>query len=37
MKIGPDGVFGAIVISESALALVTAFIFRRSRWKMVKI
>jgi Na+-driven multidrug efflux pump len=37
MKIEPDGVFGAIVISEIALAFVTAFIFRRSRWEMVKI
>jgi Na+-driven multidrug efflux pump len=37
MKIEPDGVFWAIVISEIALAFVTAFIFRRSRWEMVKI
>lgn len=36
-NVGPNGVFWAIVISESALTLVTAYIFKRGRWKLVKV
>jgi putative MATE family efflux protein len=34
---GPAGVFWAIVISESALTMAAIIIFRRGKWKEVKI
>jgi putative MATE family efflux protein len=34
---GPNGVFSAIVISESLLTLAGIIIFRRGKWKTVKI
>jgi Na+-driven multidrug efflux pump len=35
--IGPVGVFWAIVISESALTLVTAYIFKQGGWKKIQV
>ena len=32
--IGPDGVFIAIAVAFSTLALVSAVIFRQGRWKL---
>lgn len=37
LGIGPDGVFYAIAIAESSLAIVSAWFFRRGRWKQVKV
>jgi putative MATE family efflux protein len=37
LGLGPTGVFAAIAISESALAVVSMLIFRRGRWKKQKI
>jgi len=34
---GPTGVYAAISIAESAIAVVAILIFRRGRWKTVKI
>jgi len=34
---GPNGVFAAIAISESTLAVVSMVVFRRGRWKQQKI
>jgi Na+-driven multidrug efflux pump len=34
---GPTGVFAAIAISESTLAVVSMVVFRRGRWKQQKI
>lgn len=34
---GPEGVFLAIAISESLLALMCMALFRRGRWKLVKV
>ena len=34
---GPRGVFIALTVSYSMLALVSALLFRRGRWKMKKI
>lgn len=36
-SMGPKGVYIAIVIAESALAVVGIFIFRKGNWKTVKI
>ena len=36
-KMGPKGVYIAIGISESLLAIASIFIFRRGKWKLVKI
>ena len=33
INIGPDGVFLAIVVSESLLTLLSIVVFRRGRWK----
>jgi putative MATE family efflux protein len=32
--LGPDGVFAAIAISDSLLAVVAVLVFRRGRWKL---
>lgn len=37
MNFGPLGVFAAIPISESALTIVSVIIFRKGKWKTVKI
>jgi putative MATE family efflux protein len=34
---GPEGVYWAIAISESALAFFAVAVFRRGKWKLVKI
>ncbi len=34
---GPSGVFWSIAISESILAVVAIFVFRRGRWKKIKV
>jgi putative MATE family efflux protein len=34
---GPVGVYWAIAISESSLALIAIYIFRKGKWKMIKI
>jgi Na+-driven multidrug efflux pump len=36
-KWGPTGVFWAIVIAESAIAVIAIVIFRRGNWKKVKV
>jgi putative MATE family efflux protein len=37
LALGPSGVYWAIVIAESALAVVSIIIFRKGKWKEVKI
>jgi Na+-driven multidrug efflux pump len=34
---GPDGVFWAITIAFSLLAVVSAFLFNRGKWKKKKV
>jgi Na+-driven multidrug efflux pump len=34
---GPEGVFWSIAISESLLAVFAIFVFRRGRWKTMKV
>ncbi len=34
---GPNGVFASVAISESVLAVLSAVLFRRGRWKLVKV
>jgi len=36
-KYGPSGVYWAIAIGESVLALICIYVFRLGRWKKVKI
>ena len=36
-KMGPQGVFLAIVITETCIAITSVIIFRRGKWKTVKI
>jgi putative MATE family efflux protein len=36
-ELGPNGVFWAIPIAESAIALVAIIIFKRGKWKSVKV
>lgn len=35
--LGPAGVFAAIAISESAMALIAILVFRKGKWKLVEI
>jgi putative MATE family efflux protein len=37
LEIGPIGVYTAIVIAESAMAVIGIFIFRQGRWKLIKV
>lgn len=37
LNTGPVGVYAAIAIAESAMALVGIYIFRKGKWKLVKI
>ncbi|WP_276131720.1 MATE family efflux transporter [Polluticoccus soli] len=37
MKLGPVGVFSAISIAESAIAIAAILIFRQGKWKSVKL
>jgi putative MATE family efflux protein len=37
LNMGPKGVYVAIVVAESVLAVVGIFIFRKGKWKTVKI
>jgi putative MATE family efflux protein len=37
MDLGPDGVFVAIVTAETAITLATVILFKRGKWKLVKI
>lgn len=37
LKWGPTGVFSAIVIAESAIAVTAVIIFRRGNWKKIKV
>jgi putative MATE family efflux protein len=36
-KLGPVGVYWAIAISESAIAIAAILLFRRGKWKVVKV
>jgi len=36
-SLGPKGVFAAIPIAETAIAIVGVTLFRRGRWKTVKV
>lgn len=37
LNLGPTGTYYAIVIAESLLAVVSILIFRRGKWKLIKI
>ncbi|HEX9658584.1 MAG TPA: MATE family efflux transporter, partial [Bacteroidota bacterium] len=37
LAVGPSGVYSAIAISESAIAIASIIIFRKGKWKMVKV
>lgn len=37
LEMGPDGVYIAIAISFSLAALISIYIFRKGKWKMVKV
>ena len=37
LKMGPTGVYIAIGISETILAIVSIVIFKRGKWKLVKV
>lgn len=37
LAIGPNGVYWGIAISESSLALIAIYIFRKGNWKAIKI
>ena len=37
LKMGPNGVFWAILITETTIAIVSFVVFRRGRWKKVKV
>ena len=34
---GPQGVYWAVAISESILALITIWVFRRGKWKTIVV
>jgi Na+-driven multidrug efflux pump len=37
LKLGPTGVFLAIVITETTISIVSFLLFRRGGWKKVKV
>lgn len=37
LKMGPEGVFWAILITETTISIVSFLVFRRGRWKKVKV
>lgn len=37
LNFGPDGVYAAIAIAESAIAVAGIMLFRRGKWKLVKV
>lgn len=37
MNWGPAGVYAAIAVSETVLAFVSVYIFRKGKWKLVKV
>ncbi|GGB11310.1 MATE family efflux transporter [Puia dinghuensis] len=37
LKLGPKGVFLAILITETTIAIVSFIVFRRGKWKRVKV
>jgi len=37
LKLGPTGVYMAIGIAESILAVVSIIIFKKGKWKLVKL
>ena len=37
MEYGPEGVFAAMVLSEASLAIISILIFRKGRWKLMKV
>jgi len=34
---GPEGIFWAIIIAETILATISIYIFRKGKWKSVKV
>ena len=36
-KFGPNGVYAAIAIAESAIAVAGIYLFRQGKWKLVKV
>jgi Na+-driven multidrug efflux pump len=36
-KMGPTGVYMAIGISEAILAIISIVIFKRGKWKLIKV
>jgi putative MATE family efflux protein len=37
LNLGPKGVYAAIAISETVLAIVSIIVFRKGKWKLVKV
>lgn len=37
LHLGPTGVYIAIAVSETVLAIISIIVFRKGRWKMVKV
>jgi Na+-driven multidrug efflux pump len=37
LHMGPTGVFLAIVITETCITITSVMLFRRSKWKLIKV
>jgi putative MATE family efflux protein len=37
LKMGPNGVFTAIVVTETCITITSVIIFKRGKWKLIKI
>ena len=37
LEMGPSGVYWAVMVAFSTLAVVSAVIFRRGRWKLKRV